>query len=48
MANLRSMLARAAADHGERPAIRQDDLVLTYAQLRDSARRAASLLTSWG
>ena len=44
MANLNSMLARAAADHGERPAVRLDDLVLTYAQLRDSARRAASLL----
>ena len=48
MANLNSMLARAAADHGERPAVRLDDLVLTYAQLRDSARRAASLLTSLG
>ena len=48
MANLNSMLARAAADHGERPAVRLDDLVLTYTQLRDSARRAASLLTSLG
>jgi len=48
MTNLSSLLARAAADHGDRPALRQDDLVLTYAQLRDSARRAASLLTSLG
>ena len=38
----------AAADHGDRPAVRQDDLVLTYSQLRDAARRAASLLASLG
>ena len=48
MANLNSMLEKTVADHGDRPAIRQDDLVLTYAQLRDSARRAASLLASLG
>ena len=48
MANLNSMLAKAAAGHGERAAVRQDDLVLTYAQLQDSARRAASLLASSG
>ena len=48
MANLSSTLEKTVADHGDRPAIRQDDLVLTYAQLRDSARRAASLLASLG
>ena len=48
MANLNSVFEKAVADHGDRPAIRQDDLVLTYAQLRDSARRAASLLASLG
>jgi len=48
MANLSSVLAQAAADHGERPAVRLDDLVLSYAQLRDAAGRAASLLSSLG
>ena len=48
MATLSSTLEKTVADHGDRPAIRQDDLVLTYAQLRDSARRAASLLVSLG
>ncbi len=37
MANLSSVLARAAADHGERPAVGLDDLVLSYSQLRDAA-----------
>ena len=37
MANLSSVLAQAAADHGERPAVRLDDLVLNYSQLRDAA-----------
>src|SRR4029077_4678001 len=46
MANLSSVLAQAAADHGERPAVRLDDLVLSYSQLRDAAGRAASLLSS--
>ena len=41
MANLSSVLAQAAADHGERPAVRLDDLVLSYSQLRDAAGRAA-------
>ena len=48
MADLSSMLEKTVAGHSERPAIRQDDLVLTYAQLRDSAGRVASLLTSLG
>jgi long-chain acyl-CoA synthetase len=48
MANLSSVLAQAAADHGERPAVRLDGLVLSYSQLRDTAGRAASLLSSFG
>jgi long-chain acyl-CoA synthetase len=48
MANLSSMLEQAAADHGERPAVRMDDLVLSYAELRDAAARVASLLSSFG
>jgi len=48
MADLSSMLDKTATDHSEHPAIRQDDLVLTYAQLRESACRVASLLTSLG
>jgi long-chain acyl-CoA synthetase len=48
MANLSSVLAKAAANHGERPAVRLDDLVLSYSQLRDAAGRAAALLASLG
>ena len=48
MVNLSSLLARAAADHGERPAVRLDELVLTYAKLEDSASRVTSLLASLG
>ena len=48
MASLNSLLAKAATDHGERAAVRMDDLVLTYSQLRDAAGRAASLLASAG
>jgi long-chain acyl-CoA synthetase len=48
MANLSSVLAQAAADHGERPAVRLDDLVLSYSQLQDAAGRAAALLSSLG
>lgn len=31
------MFAQAAADHADRPAVRMDDLVLSYAELRDAA-----------
>ena len=48
MANLGCMLDQAAADHGERPAVRLDGLVLSYAELRDAAGRVASLLSSLG
>ena len=32
MAGLSSMLAQAAVNHGERPAVRLDDLVLSYSR----------------
>src|SRR5580693_6911140 len=48
MANLGSMLERTATAHPDRAAIRMDDLVLSYGQLRDAAGQAASLLASLG
>ena len=48
MADLNSMLAGTVADHGERPAIRLDGLVLSYAQLHDAAGRLTSVLKSLG
>ena len=48
MANLGSVLARAAADHGERPAVRLDGLVLSYSQLLDAAGRMTGLLQALG
>ena len=48
MANLNSVFEAAAARHAERPAVRMDELVLSYSQLRDAAHRMASLLSSAG
>src|ERR1700722_15928112 len=48
MANLGSMLERAAAAHPDGPALRMDDLVLSYAQFRGAAGRTATLLASLG
>ena len=48
MANLNSVLEQAAADHGERPAIRMDSLVLSYSQLWDAAGRMTSWLSFLG
>ena len=48
MANLGSMLERTAAARPDRQAIRMDDLVLSYSQLRDAAGRTAALLASLG
>ena len=44
MTNLSSLLDQAAADYPDRPAIKMDDLALSYAQLReaDTAARYAS------
>src|SRR5208282_5074028 len=48
MTSLGTVLQRAAADHGERPAVRMDGLVLSYSQLWDTAGRVTSLLSSLG
>jgi len=48
MANLSSLLARAAAEHAGRPAVRLDDLVLTYADLAGAAARMTALLADLG
>ncbi len=46
MTNLSSVLDEAASDHPERPAVRLDDLVLSYGELRAAAGRMAALLPS--
>src|SRR5271165_6719072 len=48
MTNLGSLLERAAADHPDHPALRLDDLVLTYVQLRQAAGRMSALLAVGG
>ena len=48
MAHLSSVFEQAAASHAERAAVRMDDLVLSYSELRDAAGRVTSLLSSFG
>jgi long-chain acyl-CoA synthetase len=48
MTNLGTLLEQAAADQPERPAVRMDDLVLTYAQLHEAAGRMSTLLARAG
>ena len=48
MTNLGSLLDRAASGHPDHPALRLDDLVLTYAQLREAAGRMSALLAAHG
>ncbi len=48
MTNLADNLTRTAEQHGDRPAVKLDDLVVTYAELQDGARRVATLLKSKG
>src|ERR1700747_1128792 len=48
MTSISALLDRAAAEHPERTALRMDDLVLTYAQLREAAGRMSTLLASLG
>ncbi|NBE52957.1 long-chain-fatty-acid--CoA ligase [Streptomyces boluensis] len=45
---LTSLLAGSARTHGERVAVRQDETVLTYAQLDDASARVAALLRAKG
>ena len=44
MGNLTTVLDQAADQHGERPVLRMDDLVLSYRELREAAGRVTSLL----
>jgi long-chain acyl-CoA synthetase len=48
MANLSSVLEQAAASQPDRPAIRMDQMVLTYARLHDAAARVTALLSAAG
>ena len=48
MTNLAHHLTTTAKEHGERPAVRLDDLVISYDELLDGARRVTALLKSHG
>ena len=48
MTNLSSLLEEAVAGHPDHPALRMDDLVLTYAQFREATGRMSTLLASVG
>ncbi len=48
MANLSSVLEQAVGSRPGHPAVRMDELVLTYEQLHDAAARITSLLASAG
>ena len=48
MTSISSLLDNAAAEHPEHTALRMDDLVLSYAQLREAAGRMSALLASLG
>ncbi len=48
MANLVSALDRVAAERADHPAVRLDDLVLDYSELREAAGRVTSLLSLAG
>ena len=48
MTKLSSLLDQTAAEHPGRAALRMDDLVLSYAQLREAAARMSALLASLG
>src|SRR5437660_4657307 len=46
--NFAEAFARAVADHGDRPAVKLDDIQLTYDALDDGVARAAGLLRARG
>ena len=48
MANLAQLLTETAAQHADRPALKLDDQVVTYAALNDGAARVAGLLKERG
>ncbi len=46
--NLAEILTETTAEHGERPALKLDDTVVTYAQLDDGSARVAAMLRDKG
>src|SRR3954452_15478360 len=48
MSNLAGILTDTAAEHGDRPALKLDDAVVTYAQLDEGSARVAALLKEKG
>src|SRR5215212_10737990 len=48
MTNLARMLTDTAAEHGDRPAIKLDDVVLPYSALEGGTRHVAGLLRARG
>jgi long-chain acyl-CoA synthetase len=46
--HLAAILTETAAEHGDRPALKLDDAVVTYAQLDDGAARVAAMLRDKG
>src|SRR5688572_26331915 len=46
--NLAGILTETAAEHGDRPALKLDDAVVTYAQLDDGSARVAAMLRDKG
>ena len=48
MTNLADNLTKTAEQHPDRPAVRLDDMVLTYQELQDGARRVSALLADKG
>jgi long-chain acyl-CoA synthetase len=46
--NLAGILTETAAEHGDRPALKLDDAVVTYSQLDDGSARVAALLRDKG
>ncbi|MCW2759261.1 MAG: lcfB [Nocardioidaceae bacterium] len=48
MTNLADNLTTTATKHGDRPAVKLDDLVIDYATLQDGARRVTALLKDKG
>ena len=46
--NLADNLTKTAEEYPDRPAVRLDDMVLTYKELLDGARRVSALLVEKG
>src|SRR5215207_650513 len=48
MSNLAGILTETTAEHGDRPALKLDDAVVTYAQLDEGSARVAAMLREKG